>query len=70
MSLADRMAFIEAKRKELESFFQNDVWEMVHNDGTIPADRILKAHFILKWSKWPNGEPPRASKIQTPCLEL
>lgn len=27
MSMEDRLAFLTAKRKELESFFQNDVWE-------------------------------------------
>ena len=27
MSLADRLAFTEAKRKELTSFFEHDVWE-------------------------------------------
>ena len=38
---------------------------MVQNDGTIPADRILKAHFILKWSKWPNGEPRAKAHLIT-----
>ena len=36
MTLADRLAFMEAKKKELESFFQNDVWEMVKDNGTVP----------------------------------
>ena len=27
MSLQDRLAFLEAKKSELDSFFKNDVWE-------------------------------------------
>ena len=65
MSLEDRLAFLTAKRKELESFFQNDVWELVYDDGSIPPDRILKAHFILKWSKWPNGDPRAKARLIT-----
>ena len=65
MTLADRLAFMEAKKKELESFFQNDVWEMVKDNGTVPSDRILKAHFILKWTKWPNGEPRAKARLIT-----
>ena len=38
---------------------------MVQNDGAIPADRILKAHFILKWSKLPNGEPRAKARLIT-----
>ena len=65
MSLEDRLAFLTAKRKELESFFQNDVWELVYDDGSIPPDRILKAHFILKLSKWPNGDPRAKARLIT-----
>ena len=65
MTVADRLAFMEAKKKELESFFQNDVWEMIHDDGSTPQDRILKAHFILKWTKWPNGEPRAKARLIT-----
>lgn len=35
--------------------FQNYVWELVYDDGHIPADRILKAHFILQWTKFTQG---------------
>lgn len=65
MSMEDRLAFLAAKRKELESFFQNDVWELVYDDGAIPADRILRAHFILKWTKWPSGEPRAKARLIT-----
>ena len=32
LSLADRVTFMEAKRRELESFFTNNVWEFSHLD--------------------------------------
>ena len=43
MTLADRLAFMEAKKKELESFLQNNVWEMVDDDGANPTDCIITA---------------------------
>ena len=38
---------------------------MVDDDGTIHMDRVLKAHFILKWSKWPSGEPRAKARLIT-----
>ena len=54
MSLDDRLSFMEAKKKELESFFQNQVWLFDDADNA-PADRVLKARFILTWKKHENG---------------
>ena len=56
LNVSDRIAFTEAKRKELGSFFTNNVWEFSHENEATPG-RILKAHFILKWSKHPDGSP-------------
>ena len=56
LSLADRLLFLEAKRRELESFFTNQVWEFSTLDEA-PPERVLKSHFILKWSKHPDGSP-------------
>ena len=63
MSLADRLAFTEAKRKELTSFFQHDVWEVCEprQDST----RVLKAHFILKWSISADGSPRAKARLIT-----
>ena len=47
MSLEDRMTFREAKMKELQSFFDNSVWQF-DNGKNVPADRVLKGC----WSKW------------------
>ena len=35
MSLSGRLAFVEAKRKELESFFVNNVWEFSHENEVL-----------------------------------
>ena len=69
MTVADRLAFMEAKKKELEGFFQNDVWEMILDDGSTPQDRILKAHFILKWTNWPNAKPRAKARLITQGLK-
>ena len=64
MSLSDRLAFMEAKRKELASFFTNNVWEFSTEDEAVPG-RVLKAHFILKWSKHPDGSPRAKARLIT-----
>ena len=64
MSLADRLLFLEAKRKELRSFFQNDVWTMV-DESRAEAQRVLKARFILKWSTNADGSPRAKARLIT-----
>ena len=64
MSLADRLAFTEAKRKELTSFFEHDVWEFC-SPQQADSSRILKAHFILKWSTNADGSPRAKARLIT-----
>ena len=64
MSLAERLQFLEAKKKELRSFFENDVWTMVGENKAEPQ-RILKAHFILKWSTNADGTPRAKARLIT-----
>ncbi len=64
MSLADRLAFTEAKRKELTSFFEHDVWEFCEPQQA-DSDRVLKAHFILKWSTNADGSPRAKARLIT-----
>ena len=64
MSLQDRLAFLEAKKSELDSFFKNDVWEADSMEN-VPEGRLLKAHFILKWSKWADGSPRAKARLIT-----
>ena len=62
LSLIDKLAFVKAKQKELQSFFDNQVWQF--DDGTkVPADRILGAHFILKWSANEDGTPRAKARL-------
>ena len=61
MSLDDRLSFMEAKKK-LESFFQNQVWLFDDADNA-PADRVLKARFILTWKKHENGAPRAKARL-------
>eukprot|EP00435_Cladocopium_sp_Y103_P007119 s2224_g2.t1 len=62
MSLADRLSFLEAKKKELESFFQNKVW-FFDDAENAPAERVLKARFILTWKKHENGTPRAKARL-------
>ena len=62
MSLADRLSFMEAKKKELESFFENQVW-LFDDAANAPADRVLKARFILTWKKHQDGTPRAKARL-------
>ena len=53
MTAEERALFVAAKRKELTSFFENNVW--VHCSHVDP-DRAMKARFLLKWRQTPEGE--------------
>ncbi|CAE7942423.1 RE2 [Symbiodinium necroappetens] len=64
LSLSDQLLFQQAKRKELESFFQNGVWHF-DDQSSAPAGRVLKAHFILKWAKHPDGSPRAKARLIT-----
>ena len=63
MSLADRLTFMEAKKKELQSFFDNSVWEIDEEKNADPT-RILRAKFLLNWKRNPDGSPrPKARLV-------
>ena len=52
LSLSDRLAFIEAKSKELESFFVNNVWAFSHLDEARLREysrRILSSNGPSIW---------------------
>ena len=62
LSIADRLTFMEAKKKELESFFQNSVWEIDDESNADPS-RILRARFLLNWKKHPDGTPRAKARL-------
>ena len=62
MTSSDRKAFYEAKRKELESFFQNNVWHF--DDGkNAEQSRVLRARFLLNWKKNSDGTPRAKARL-------
>ena len=62
--LSDRVSFIKAKRLELASFFQNAVWEF-DDETNAPRGRVLKARFVLKWAKNPDGSARAKARLIT-----
>ena len=62
MSLADRKLFTEAKQKELESFFNNQVWHFAPSSEADPQ-RVLKARFLLNWKKNADGSPRAKARL-------
>ena len=63
LNLDDRLAFMQARRLELSSFFQNAVWSF-DNESSASPDRILRARFVLKWAKHPDGSPRAKARLQ------
>ena len=62
MSLEERQAFQQAKIKELQSFFQNSVWEFSTTSEADPA-RTLSSRMLLKWSRKPDGSPRAKARL-------
>ena len=50
VSLEDRLSFLEGKKAELSSIFENGVWEIEMNPETVDHSRVMKARFVLKWA--------------------
>ena len=62
MSLSEREAFQQAKMKELQSFFQNSVWEFSTAAEADPS-RTLSSRMLLKWSRNPDGSPRAKARL-------
>ena len=62
LSLGDRLTFMGAKKKELESFFNNEVW-LFDDASNAPVERVLKARFILNWKKNEDGTPRAKARL-------
>ena len=50
LTVDEREQFIEGKKKELESFFGNNVWQFA-SDEDIATGRIVTARWVLTWKK-------------------
>ena len=62
LTAEERAKFMEAKVKELKSFFENGVWKF---SSTTESDesRTLSSRMILKWSKHADGSPRAKARL-------
>ena len=61
-NVSQREQIIEAKKKELQSFFKNTVWKFGDDSkGSLPHDRVVTAPWVLTWKPpQPGSNVPRA----------
>ena len=59
MTVEERLKMIEAKKKELKSFFDNRVWEFTGLDD-VNTGRTVTARWVLTWKEGDNNGPPVA----------
>ena len=63
MKLEDRLAFLEGKKAELASIFENGVWEVELDPQCVDHSRVMKAHFVLKWTTDSKGNPRAKARL-------
>ena len=62
MTLHERELFMQAKVKELKSFFEHGVWEFSTAEEA-DASRTLSSRLLLKWSKNADGTPRAKARL-------
>jgi len=62
MTVHERALLKEAKMKELQSFFENGVWEF-QTTAEATTERTLTSRMILKWSKNSDGSPRAKARL-------
>ena len=65
LSWEDRLAFVEGKKSELSSIFENGVWEVElhpHRHKVAP-DRIFRARWVLAWRTGAGGEQRAKARL-------
>ena len=63
MTVEDRLTFMTAKKAELQSIFKNGVWQLEFEPEKASESRILKAHFVLKWTDDGKGGTKAKAKL-------
>ena len=63
MTLAEKELMIQAKQKELQSFFSNHVWEFTEL-GAKHGNRIVTARWVLTWKPPEEGSLQRRAKAR------
>ena len=67
LSPDDQALFVEAKRKELEQFFHNDVWEFAtpaESQSATEARRVISARWVLTWKRTNEDKPEETPKFK------
>ena len=67
LSPDDQALFVEAKRKELEQFFHNDVWEFAtpaESQAATDARRVISARWVLTWKRTNEDKPEETPKYK------
>ena len=62
MTLHERELFMQAKVKELKSFFEHGVWEFSTAEEA-DTSRTLSSRLLLKWSKNSDGTPRAKARL-------
>ena len=62
LTLEQKLLFQAAKQKELQSFFENQVWEFGKSSSADP-NRTMTARMLLKWSKNEDGTPRAKARL-------
>eukprot|EP00913_Durusdinium_trenchii_P001396 g1291.t1 len=63
VKLEDRLAFVEGKKAELASIFENGVWEIECHPERVDHARVMKARFVLKWTMDQKGNPRAKARL-------
>ena len=63
MRLEDRLAFVQGKKAELASIFENQVWEIEMQPEKVDWGRVMKARFVLKWATDAKGQPRAKARL-------
>ena len=63
----EQAAFVEAKRKELEQFFEHQVWEFAtpaESQEATQARRVVSARWVLTWKRTNDDKPDEPPKYK------
>ena len=62
LNVSQREQIIEAKKKELQSYFKNAAWEFGDDSkGSLPRDQVVTARWMLTWKPpQPGSDVPSA----------
>ena len=63
MCLEDRLSFLEGKKAEIASIFENGVWEVETDPQRVDHGRVMKARFVLKWTVDSKGNPRAKARL-------